>query len=301
MILTGPIKPAHIELEAVPAFNDNYIWCFRRVGSPLTWVVDPGQATPAVSYLADNDLELAGILLTHHHPDHTGGVRQLISESWRGKGDCPVYGNAAAARPDRIPHINRSLKAGDSFEAAGLTFNMLLVPGHTLDHAAFFTETPLDLVDTEQLHGRERAASSETAGARDSAMGRPLLFCGDTLFSAGCGRLFEGTPEQMLNSLDSLAALPGQTLVCCGHEYTLANLAFTADAWPDNTTIAAYRAACEQLRESGMPTLPSSLAIERRINPFLNPQQTRYADSSETGEAHRLQAFARLRAAKDKA
>ncbi|GAA3949276.1 hydroxyacylglutathione hydrolase [Allohahella marinimesophila] len=311
--MTGSIHPARIELEAVPAFNDNYIWCFRRIDSPLTWVVDPGQAAPAIAYLETRGLKLAGILLTHHHPDHTGGVGQLISECWHIEGECPVFGSRQSARADRIPHINRPLGAGEQFEAAGLTFETLSVPGHTLDHVAFFTDSPLELANTHRLSVLEKAACGADAVPPNGASARPLLFCGDTLFSAGCGRLFEGTPEQMLNSLDSMASLPASTMVCCGHEYTLANLAFTAGAWPDNKALPGYRDVCERLREAGEPTLPSSLAIEHRINPFMNPELTRFTDSDTDNAENcgkgqrmpsadqRLQAFTQLRAAKDKA
>ena len=301
-ILTKPTNPVLIELKAVPVLNDNYVWCFRRADSPETWVVDPGQAAPVTAFLRKTGLQLAGILITHHHPDHTAGIHQLVSDNWNGEGDCPVYGNKASARPDRIPQINRPVEPGNHLSAAGLVFRMIAVPGHTLDHVAFFAEPPLTVSQTGRLNKQETVACVASPASGDEANWRPLLFCGDTLFSAGCGRLFEGTPEQMLNSLDVLAALPGPTLVCCGHEYTRANLAFGADAWPDNDKLVKYAETCRQLREANQPTLPSSLAIELNINPFLNPALTRFAEPPAAfADTSRVEAFARLRSAKDNA
>jgi len=201
-------------------------------------VVDPGDAQPVFDALARDKLQLAAILVTHHHPDHTGGVAALHAAT-----GAPVFGPAR----ERIPEPFTPLSQGDVAEVLGMRFTIIDVPGHTAGHIAYFL-----------------------AGSQEQA---PLLFCGDTLFSGGCGRLFEGTPAQMLDSLDALAALPGDTRVCCAHEYTLANLRFAQAVEPGNADLTQYTARCESLRAQGQPTLPSQLATERRINPFLRSRE----------------------------
>jgi len=201
-------------------------------------VVDPGDAQPVFDALARDKLQLAAILVTHHHPDHTGGVAALHAAT-----GAPVFGPAR----ERIPEPFTPLSQGDVAEVLGMRFTVIDVPGHTAGHIAYFL-----------------------AGSQERA---PLLFCGDTLFSGGCGRLFEGTPAQMLASLDALAALPGDTRVCCAHEYTLANLRFAQAVEPGNADLTQYTARCESLRAQGQPTLPSQLATERRINPFLRSRE----------------------------
>lgn len=201
-------------------------------------VVDPGDAQPVFDALTRDKLQLAAILVTHHHPDHTGGVAALHAAT-----GAPVFGPAR----ERIPEPFKPLVDGDSAEALGLRFTVIDVPGHTAGHIAYFLP------------------------ARDGQA--PLLFCGDTLFSGGCGRLFEGTPAQMLASLDKLSALPGDTRVCCAHEYTLANLRFAQAVEPANAELTQYNARCESLRARGQPTLPSQLSTERRINPFLRSRE----------------------------
>jgi len=201
-------------------------------------VVDPGDAQPVFDALARDKLQLAAILVTHHHPDHTGGVAALHAAT-----GAPVFGPAR----ERIPEPFTPLSQGDVAEVLGMRFTVIDVPGHTAGHIAYFL-----------------------AGSQEQA---PLLFCGDTLFSGGCGRLFEGTPAQMLASLDALAALPGDTRVCCAHEYTLANLRFAQAVEPGNADLTQYTARCESLRAQGQPTLPSQLATERRINPFLRSRE----------------------------
>ena len=201
-------------------------------------VVDPGDAQPVFNALTRDKLQLAAILVTHHHPDHTGGVAALHAAT-----GAPVFGPAR----ERIPEPFMPLSHGDTAEVLGLRFQVIDVPGHTAGHIAYF------------LPAHQGQA--------------PLLFCGDTLFSGGCGRLFEGTPAQMLASLDALAALPGNSRVCCAHEYTLANLRFAQAVEPGNTDLTQYTARCESLRAQGQPTLPSQLATERRINPFLRSRE----------------------------
>ena len=224
-------------LVPLPAFADNYIWMLHDGTHAI--VVDPGDAQPVFDALAHDALQLAAILVTHHHADHTGGVAALHAAT-----GAAVFGPAR----ERIPPPFTPLAQGDCADALGLRFKVFDIPGHTAGHIAFFLP----------------------AGA---ATGAPLLFCGDTLFSGGCGRLFEGTPTQMLHSLDALAALPNDTRVCCGHEYTLANLRFALAVEPDNPELTPYIAQCEALRARGQPTLPAVLMTERRINPFLRSRE----------------------------
>jgi len=222
-------------LIPVSAFADNYLWLLHDGRRAL--VVDPGDAKPVLQALQAHALQLESILVTHHHADHTGGIDALRQAT-----GARVYGPAT----ERIPGPVEPLREGDSVRALGLDFQVFDVPGHTAGHIAFYTPE-MD--------------------------GRPLLFCGDTLFSGGCGRLFEGTPVQMLASLDKLAALPGATRVCCAHEYTLGNLDFALAVEPDNADLAGYRQQCIALRARGEPTLPSTIACERLINPFLRTRQ----------------------------
>ena len=228
-------------------------------------VVDPGDAQPVFDALAHHKLQLAAILVTHHHPDHTGGVAALHAAT-----GAKVWGPAR----ERIPEPFTPLVQGDIAQALGLRFEVIDVPGHTAGHIAYFLPA--------------------------SAAQAPVLFCGDTLFSGGCGRLFEGTPAQMLASLDSLAALPGDTRVCCAHEYTLANLKFARAVEPGNDELTHYNAHCESLRAQGQPTLPSQLAIERRINPFLRSREATVfravrAHAELSADAAEAEVFAALR------
>ncbi|MGR4872312.1 hydroxyacylglutathione hydrolase [Variovorax sp. LARHSF232] len=225
-------------LIPLPAFADNYIWMLHDGASAI--VVDPGDARPVSDALARSNLKLAAILVTHHHADHVGGVDEL-----RAATGAPVYGPAG----ETIPEPYAPLAQGDAAQVLGLRFSVLDVPGHTAGHIAYYL--PPDA----------------------SWDGVPLLFCGDTLFSGGCGRLFEGTPRQMLASLDAMAALPGDTRVCCAHEYTLGNLRFARAVEPGNAQLTQYLAQCEALCERGVPTLPSRMDTERSVNPFLRSRQ----------------------------
>jgi hydroxyacylglutathione hydrolase len=220
-----------MQLTPLPAFADNYFWMLDDGRQAL--VVDPGDAEPVKAALAARGLQLSGILVTHHHADHVGGVRALMPLL-----QGPVHGPAHEAMPvEVVPHAG-----GDRFELLGCDFEVIDVPGHTAGHIAYF----------------HRPAGAD-----------PILFCGDTLFSAGCGRLFEGTPQQMHASLGRLAALPEESLVCCAHEYTLSNLRFAHAVEPMNDHVVRHTAWCEAERAEGRPTLPSRLARERLINPFL--------------------------------
>lgn len=226
--------------------------------------VDPGEAGPILSWLEARHMPLAAILITHHHADHVGGVAELVSAY-----ACPVYGPESL---DLGLRVNPVADGGQvSLEHPELRLDVLAVPGHTRDHLAYFG------------HGH--------------------LFCGDTLFSCGCGRLFEGTPAQMLHSLRRLAALPGETQVCCAHEYTLANTAFARTVDPDNPELKAWAAEAARLRAAGRPTLPVRLARERQLNPFLRCDQAAIQAAVRHQSGHspqdEVQTFAALRAMKD--
>ena len=231
-----------LKLIPVPAFADNYLWLLHDGQRAL--VVDPGDAAPVLRVLQNEGLQLESILVTHHHADHTGGVDKL-----RDATGAAVFGPAQ----EKIPKPFKPVRDGDVVRAMDIDFTVMEVPGHTAGHIAYFA-----------------ANSGPAAGAPS----KPLLFCGETLFSGGCGRLFEGTPAQMLASLDKLAALPASTQVCCAHEYTLANLRFALAVEPNNAALIAYNRRCVELRDSGKPTLPADLATELLINPFL---RTRHA------------------------
>lgn len=259
-----------ITVTPVPAFADNYLWLLERDDRAL--VVDPGDGRAVGAALAQRGLRLEGILVTHHHPDHIGGIGTLLAEA-----AVPVYGPRAEAA--RIPTLTHPLDDGDVIEALGLRIEVLAVPGHTLGHLAYVTEVGAGL-------------GTQT-----------LLFCGDTLFAGGCGRLFEGTPAQMQASLSRLAALPADTLVYCAHEYTLSNLDFALAVEPHNDALAAEFARVEALRAEGRYSVPTTIARERRFNPFLRAAEPALlaAASAHAGADLRepVEVFAELRRWKD--
>lgn len=221
---------------ALPAFDDNYIWLLHCQGQAV--LVDPGCADVAQAALTQRGLKLAGILVTHHHADHTGGVAALAQAH-----GAPVFGPAREAMP--CPHT--PCREGDALTLADMHFDVLDVPGHTSGHIAFV---------------------ARPAGAA------PWLFCGDTLFSAGCGRIGPGcTPGQLYAALQKLMRLPPDTLVYCAHEYTLSNLRFALAVEPDNPATLAYQQHCQRLRAQNHPTLPARLGDEQAHNPFLRCQQ----------------------------
>lgn len=251
-----------ITVTAIPAFSDNYIWLLSKGGSRCA-VVDPGDAKPVLAELRKRGLVLDTILLTHHHADHTGGVQQLVAET-----GASVYGP-----PDkRIGGLTSSLADHEVLDlpAMGLTFQVMDVPGHTSSHIAFF--------------------------------GHGSLFCGDTLFSVGCGRMFEGTPEQMQVSLDRIAKLPPETRVFCAHEYTLSNCDFARAVEPGNTELARRASEVEAFRAAGRITLPSTLGEELAVNPFLRtrePDVVQAAQKRDSSAAPGASTFAVIRAWKD--
>jgi hydroxyacylglutathione hydrolase len=219
--------------EVVPlrAFNDNYIWTIRDASHAV--VIDPGDAKPVIDYLATERLELAAIIITHHHADHTGGVKELVAGR-----SIPVYG----PHDPRVPDATQRLAEGESITLPhfGIKLTVLEVPGHTSSHIAYYSE-PSD----------------------------SMLFCGDTLFAAGCGRLFEGTPAQMHNSLGKFMRLPDDTRVFCAHEYTLSNIRFARAADPANSALTDWHARAKAMREVDAPTVPTTIALERATNPFV--------------------------------
>ncbi|MGR0136373.1 MULTISPECIES: hydroxyacylglutathione hydrolase [Pseudomonas] len=253
-----------IQISALPAFTDNYIWLLQDPGTQRCAVVDPGDAAPVLAWLQQHPgWSLTDILITHHHHDHVGGVERLKSAT-----EATVYGPA----DENIPARDVALRDNDRVSMLGWDFDVYAVPGHTLGHIAYYHEG--------------------------------VLFCGDTLFAAGCGRLFEGTPEQMHASLQRLAALPDDTQVYCTHEYTQSNLKFAAAVEPDNTDIAERVEHVRQLRSRNEMTLPSNLALEKRTNPFLRTAETSVKQKADerNGRDNRsgAEVFASLRAWKDK-
>ena len=252
-------------IHPVPAFKDNYLWVVAEGRKAA--VVDPGDSEPIEKFLAENGLELAAILATHHHGDHVGGL-QALAAHWK----CPVFGPAH----ENIAGIGTRLSEGDRITVPGLGIevDVLDVPGHTSGHIAY--------VDTR---------------ARD------FVFCGDTLFACGCGRLFEGTPEQMSRSLAKLAALPAATRVYCAHEYTLANIRFAEAVEPGNARLAERKARDGEKRTRGEPTVPSTIGEERATNPFLRCAEPEVIASAERHAGRKLEGpvevFAEIRAWKN--
>ena len=249
-------------MTPLPAFADNYIWLLQHQQRLLA--VDPGDAQAVLQWLArEPNLQLDTILVTHHHADHTGGLSELVQAT-----GARVYGPAL----EKLPVAHTPVVQGDEVLWGPLRWQVLDVPGHTAGHVAYWVEP---------------------AGEA------PLLFCGDTLFSGGCGRLFEGTAAQMLASLDMLAHLPAETRVCCAHEYTLSNLRFARAVEPGNAQLQAYEQHCLALRGQGQATLPARLGQERDINPFLRSREpaVRAAIAKFTGQVAQddAQAFAQLR------
>jgi hydroxyacylglutathione hydrolase len=220
------------KVATIPAFRDNYLWVIHN--DTHAAVIDPGDATPIIDFLTANNLQLAAILTTHHHADHVGGVEALL-DFYNLRDKIAVYGPAH----ERIPARSIALAEGDSITELGTTFNIIDVPGHTAGHIAYY-------------------AKKEN-----------WLFCGDTLFACGCGRLFEGTAAQMQSSLAKLKALPPQTLAYCAHEYTMANIKFALAVEPDNLALQKRAKTDAAKREKNMPTVPFTIENEIATNPFL--------------------------------
>jgi hydroxyacylglutathione hydrolase len=226
-----------LEFIALPAFQDNYIWLILDSKRQEAAIVDPGDALPVITWLGRHpEYQLQHILVTHHHHDHTGGLATLKAAT-----DCRIWGPATGS----IAGLDRRLSDGDELTVLGQTLQVIAVPGHTLDHIAFYCEDPED----------------------------PWLLSGDTLFAGGCGRLFEGTAVQMHASLERLKALPDSTRVYCAHEYTQANLRFARAVEPANNDIKVRMEVVDDLRSAGRITLPSSIGLEKRTNPFMRAHE----------------------------
>lgn len=214
-----------LKITPIPALKDNYIWALTNTATKQTAIVDPGDAKPVVKFLKDNDLQLSSILVTHHHHDHTGGIAELLK-----------LNNVTIIKPENLQQDSQVVLAEQN-----LTFNVIAIPGHTLDHLAFYNDQ--------------------------------LLFCGDTLFAAGCGRVFEGTAVQMFAALQRLKQLKPTTKMYCAHEYTVNNLRFAMLVEPNNEDIRQRLADAIQMRAENLPTLPSTIALELATNPFLRTAQ----------------------------
>lgn len=253
-------------IHPIPAFDDNYLWLFINPTENSACVVDPGDAAPVEEYLTRLGLHLTEILVTHHHADHVGGLASLI-DRYRPRVTGP--------KSSGIKGIDNHVSENDTITVLGTVFSVIEVPGHTLDHIAYFSNND----------------------------GHPILFCGDTLFAAGCGRLFEGTPQMMQESLAKLTALDPNTAVYCTHEYTLANLKFAVAAEPTNTKLLERVEAEQKKRHSDQPTLPSSIKLELATNPFLRcselGMQQHIAQKMNADLGDELETFTRLRRWKD--
>ncbi|MEO7744073.1 MAG: hydroxyacylglutathione hydrolase [Usitatibacter sp.] len=247
-----------MQIHAVSAFKDNYIWVLENGREAVA--VDPGDARPVQRFLEEHSLRLAAVIGTHHHADHVGGLEELV-QNWK----CPTFG----PKSEVSQHLDTRLAEGDRISLPGLGISMqaLDIPGHTAGHIAL--------------------------------AGGGMLFCGDTLFACGCGRLFEGTPAQMMGSLGKLAALAPQTRVYCGHEYTLANIAFAEAVEPGNRQLAQRKARESAKRARGEPTLPSTIGEELATNPFLRCNEPEVVASAERHSGGRLagplEVFAEIR------
>ena len=239
--MTSETLPSNVAVHPIPAFTDNYIWCLHDNANAI--VVDPGDAEPVLAFIKAKGLTLSAVLITHHHRDHTGGIAKLVSAV----PDLPVIG----PRGNHIRGITKSVSQGDtvSLPILNLSLQVMEVPGHTLDHIAFF--------------------------------GHGALFCGDTLFSAGCGRLFEGSPEQMYHSLNKLKRLSDSTKIYCTHEYTQANVKFAMAVEPNNVALNEYANWVVSIREQNLPTLPTNLKEQKNINPFLRAHELSVKNAAE--------------------
>lgn len=272
-------SPSAINITPIKAFSDNYIWAVtnkeanKATDSNTVALVDPGDAGVCIDFIEKNQLMLNAILITHHHSDHIGGIEALMAYCQKNQWPLTIYGPAN----ENIPHCNIKLIENNTvnLSALNITLQVIDLPGHTAGHIAYF--------------------------ANDSI--KPLLFCGDTLFSGGCGRLFEGSAQQMLNSLTKLANLPENTQVYCAHEYTQANLKFALTVEPNNQNLIDYSKKVNQLRAKEQATIPTSIGVEKQINPFLRSHvpavQTSAMQFNSSTQATNLGAFTSIRCWKD--
>ncbi len=253
-----------LDVALIPAFQDNYIYLLQTPGSRDVGIVDAGDAGPAIAELERQGLTPTHIFNTHHHPDHVGGNAALKARYPEAK----IIGPRSEAA--RIPDMDRTVGEGDIVDFAGITFKVLEVPGHTTGHIAFFTDEG------------------------------EAVFCGDTLFAMGCGRMFEGNPPQFWSSLGKLRALPAATRVYCGHEYTQTNARFTLSVDPDNPAVARRAAEIDRLRAEAKPTIPSTIGLENETNPFLRADDPVIARNVGMEGAAPYEIFAEVRRRKDR-
>lgn len=257
-------QPASFDVELVPIFSDNYVYRLAPRGGGAVAIVDPGLAAPVLERLAASGDAVDWILITHHHPDHIGGLEEVKRAT-----GAKVAGPAADQA--RIPGIDRALREGDRITVAGVEGVVIETPGHTSGHISYWFE-----------------------GAR-------ALFCADTLFSLGCGRLFEGTAPTMWSSLEKLLRLPDDARIYCGHEYTQANARFSLTIDPDNPALRRRAAEVDALRAAGKPTIPSTLGVERATNPFLRPHDPAIRKRLGMENASNAEVFGEIRKRKDNA
>ncbi|MEO0013373.1 MAG: hypothetical protein RLZZ535_1762 [Cyanobacteriota bacterium] len=255
-----------MEIKRIPVLSDNYIFVLWDPQQKIAAVVDPAVASPVIEYLQEIDAKLVAILNTHHHGDHVGGNQQLVKQF----PDLCVYGGVEDR--GRIPQQQVYLTEGDTVQFADRIAQVFFVPGHTRAHIAYYFPPTV----------------AHEIGE---------LFCGDTIFAGGCGRLFEGTPAQMLNSIAKLRQLPDQTRVWCAHEYTLSNLKFALTVDPDNRDLVARYQKVQQARSQGLATIPSLLGEEKQTNPFLRWDVPALQAAAKINEPVRV--FARIRGMKD--
>ena len=251
-----------LSIKPIKALSDNYIWLVTTNEGSI--VIDPGESKQIIDLIKSNEIDLEGILITHHHYDHTNGIEEILKYK-----KTEVYGPK-----NNINSITKRVKQNDVFNLIGLKFEVIETPGHTLDHIAFYC-------------------------FKD---GKSILFCGDTLFSGGCGRVFEGTYSQMYESLKKLSKLPEDTQIFCGHEYTSSNLQFACAVEPNNQFIKKYNEEIFEKTKNGVPSLPSSLKIEQMINPFIRCNEENLIDNinKKFGEvSSEIEIFSTLRKWKD--
>ncbi|TWX71961.1 hydroxyacylglutathione hydrolase [Colwellia demingiae] len=260
---------SHQIVTAIKAFNDNYIWAISSENKDKIALVDPGDAVVCIEYLQENNLALSAILITHYHKDHVGGIEKLLEYSKDKAWPVTVYGPAT----ENIAQLDITLKENDTVDLTDLNcqFTVLDLPGHTKGHIAYYNEK--------------------------------MVFCGDTLFSGGCGRLFEGTPQQMHHSLTKLSNLAADTLIYCAHEYTQANLAFALAVEPNNIDLHNYAEQVNVKRQQNQATIPSNIALELQINPFLRCHEHSIKLAAQTyskqTQGNDSEVFSAIRAWKD--
>ncbi|PTQ85308.1 hydroxyacylglutathione hydrolase [Nitrosomonas ureae] len=240
-----------LNIHPVPAFKDNYIWIAHNRNYAI--IIDPGTAVPVIEYLRLKKLQPSAILITHHHSDHTGGIAELLQLF-----DIPVYGPGN----ESIAAITNPVQQNDIVNLPEISLNLTVLdtPGHTRGHIAYYGSDPWH-----------------------------MIFCGDTLFSCGCGRIFEGSATQLYQSLQKISRLPDATLIYCAHEYTLGNIAFARTVNPENKKLNEFAITAQELRHKNIPTIPTTLSLEKAINPFLRCEHQPIINSAQNYSAQPMQ------------